>query len=375
MEQRLVRPFEIKGIIHRLAHAGVAEDRPAGVHREALHAGRQLMGDFPLHHQPLALGREIIGGRPFLGAVLLAEIIGAGLEGLDGDGGVAVVVEADAVVIMAALVDPQILAPVVRHPLVGDGAAGLEAGHLVGAAAGDRLQRRALEFPRVFRVGEIMHRQHRHLPDDQRQFHVYRVAEAEFHLVRSQRLGLLHIGVIGAVERGALGFQRVEGPDHIRRRDRLAVMEAGLGAQREGNPFAVGGHFDALGQQSGFGEGLVIAASQQRIEGEAEAGGGNAAQDEGVQAVEGADGGQDDLAALRGVRVRIVEMPEIRRIFGFAMQDDRVACRHLLRGGRQRQGGQRQRQNGQQQEKEAGERRSHGLVGLLSEGRAGLVSG
>ena len=110
-------------------------------------------------------------------------------------------------------------------------------------------------------------------------------------------------------------------------------MEAGLGAQREGNPFAVGRHFDALGQQPVFGEGLVIAAGQQRVEGEAEAGGGDAAQDEGVQAVEGADGGQDDLAALRGVRVRIVEMPEIRRIFGFAMKDDRVAGRHLLRGG------------------------------------------
>ena len=64
-----------------------------------------------------------------------------GLEGLERDRLVAEIFEAHLVEIIAADIDVEILAPIVLHPLVDDGAAGDELLDAVGAVAERRLQR------------------------------------------------------------------------------------------------------------------------------------------------------------------------------------------------------------------------------------------
>ena len=62
-----------------------------------LHAGRALVaGSSSLTHQAVAHGGDVVGGGPVLGGVLEAEVVLAGLEGLERDGVVAVVVVAHA---------------------------------------------------------------------------------------------------------------------------------------------------------------------------------------------------------------------------------------------------------------------------------------
>jgi len=57
------------------------------------------------------------------------------LEGFERDGAVAVIVVAEDIDIVPALVDRQILAPVIRDPAIGYRAAGIKRVDLVGAAA------------------------------------------------------------------------------------------------------------------------------------------------------------------------------------------------------------------------------------------------
>ena len=55
-----------------------------------------------------------------------------------------------------------------------------------------------------------------------------------------------------------LRFERLQRPDCILDRDRLAVMPARFGTEREGDPAAVFRPFDGFRQQAVFGERLIL---------------------------------------------------------------------------------------------------------------------
>ncbi len=270
-------------------------------------------------------------------------------------------VDADAAEIVAALVDGQILAPIIRDQLVGDRAAGIDGDHLIGPAAERRLHRGLLELVALV----IFPRQHGQLADDERQLAVVARREGELDLVRVERLRLHHALVVDAVARMALALQRVEGPHDVVRRERTAVVEARLGPQVEDHPSAIHRHLDLLREQTVFGEGLVLALHRQRIEEPADAGCRDALEDEAVEAVEGAERALMHLAALGRVGVGVVEMGEAGRVFRVAMHGDGGAdidVRLRRRGGPEETREKRERED-------KGGRDSHDGLGLLMHGR------
>ena len=161
--------------------------------------------------------------------------------------------------------------------------------------------------------------QDRHLAGDQRQLPVHLAVEGELDLAVADLLGLDDVGVVGAVERVALGLEGLEGPDHVLDRDRRAVLPARLGPQREDHPGAILRHLDALGDQAVFRERLVQVADRQGVEQQSEAGGIVALEDELVEIVEGADRRQGQRAAFGRVRVSVVEMGEVGAVFELAV--------------------------------------------------------
>ena len=95
----------------RLAHARVLELFAPRVEIPALRAGRRAVVQRLLLDAPVANGREIIADRPDARGIFLMEIDRAGLERLEGDLPLAVIFEAQAVEIVDADIDRQILAP------------------------------------------------------------------------------------------------------------------------------------------------------------------------------------------------------------------------------------------------------------------------
>ena len=173
-----------------------------------------------------------------------------------------------------------------------------------------------------------MLRQDGQLADDHRKLAVVARLEGEADAALPLRLHLVHRAVIAAVEGMALR-QDGEGEHHVLRGDRFSVVPPCAGAQVEGDGGAVLRHLNAFGEQAVFGEGLVRRPGHQRIIDQRRPRRGHPAQRERVQRVEGADGLKGHLAALRGVRVDVIEMPEVRPIFGLAIQRHAVP-RHAL---------------------------------------------
>ena len=338
VEQVLVGPLEVEGVGERLAHLGVGELGEPGVEDEALHAGGNAVADLLLDDQPLVEGRPFVGGRPHLGGILLAEVVLVRLQRLHRHGGIAVVVVADHVEVVLAAPDGQLGAPVVGDPAVGDRAAGVDAFDAVGAAAHGRLERRLLEV-----VGrEVGLREDRHLTHDQRQLAVEAHGEGEFHLALADLLGLQRVAIIGAVEGVAPGLEGIERKHHVVDGDRRAVVPARLGAQGEGDPRAVLGHFDLFGDQAVLRERLVLGPGHQRLEHLAQASRRLALEDERVEVVEAADRVQSHFAALGRVRVGVIEVGEVGAVFQIAVHRHAVAGVDILgraRGGRQNERG------------------------------------
>ena len=123
-EQLLVQLRKIEGIIEGEPHARVLELVAPDVEGEGLHDPD--IGDREFLEDDAAIfdRREIVGGGPVLGAVLGAPIDRVGLEGLDGDGGVAEIFEAQLVEIVAPDIDVELLAPIVLDAFVDDVVAG-----------------------------------------------------------------------------------------------------------------------------------------------------------------------------------------------------------------------------------------------------------
>ncbi len=159
-----------------------------------------------------------------------------------------------------------------------------------------------------------MLRQDRDLAGDQRQFAIAGLAEDEPDGAFAHLLGPDDAPVIEPVEGLALALQGVEREDHVIDGDRLAIVPARLGPQGEGDPGPVLGPFDSFGDQPVLGERLVLAGDGEALR--IDAGGGIAADDVGVERIEGAGDAEAHQPPLRGVRIDVVEMAEVGPYFG-----------------------------------------------------------
>src|SRR5262249_30216177 len=126
IEDVLVGPLEVEGIVERLAHARVGELGPAHVEEEPLRARGAIVGQGELLHAAVPDGGDVVGSRPVAGCELLAQVEGAGLEAFEAGCAVAVVLEAQLVEVETAAIDGQVLAPVVAAALVADERTDLE---------------------------------------------------------------------------------------------------------------------------------------------------------------------------------------------------------------------------------------------------------
>ena len=112
-------------------------------------------------------------------------------------------------------------------------------------------------------------------------------------------------------------------------------MPAGVLAQAVGHGGEVVGEFRPLGQQAVGGKGLVerfrhegiVDLADPALEIALQAG------DDEIEIVEPALGPEADEAALGGLRVRVIEMLEIGRIFRLAHQREGMGPPAFLRGG------------------------------------------
>ena len=136
----LVGPLEVEGEADRFADARVLELFAAGVEIPALRAGRRAVVQRLLLHPSLVEGGEIVAVGPDARGVLLVEVDRAGLERLEGDLPLAVILEAQAAEIVLADVDRQVLGPIVVAQFVFDAAPLLQRLDLVGARAERRVR-------------------------------------------------------------------------------------------------------------------------------------------------------------------------------------------------------------------------------------------
>ncbi|MCY1411487.1 hypothetical protein D9M71_268750 [compost metagenome] len=106
-------------------------------------------------------------------------------------------------------------------------------------------------------------------------------------------------------------------------------MEARFGAQVEAHPAVVRGFLDQPGDQAVLGERLVQALLGQGVVDDADIVRRHAFADEGVEAVEAAEPGLTECPALGRVRVDVVEVLEVGRVFRRLV----VQGHGVLRGG------------------------------------------
>ncbi len=167
-----------------------------------------------------------------------------------------------------------------------------------------------------------MLRHDRKLAEDRRQFAVALLIEGESHVTIAGLFGARHMAVIAGEKRiKFLGF--VEAEDDVLRRHRLAVSPFRLRPQTEsgaGNIVRIG---NALGEQSIGGGDLVVCRFQKSIEDQAGTQGNYARnriplEQYWIERVECAVARLLQLAALRRIRIDIIEMLEARLVFEVA---------------------------------------------------------
>ena len=247
-----------------------------------------------------------------------------GLERLDRHRTVAEIFKPQLVEVVATDVDVEIPSPIVLHALVDDGAAGDELLDAVGAVAERRLERgRANVAFAAGRVGPLppMFRQDVELAQDERHFAIARPVEDEGDLALS---GLLHLGDVAVIGRqsGAVLLERLHREDHVTDRDRFAVVVARGGAQAERGVAEIARMRHRFRDQPVFGRHFVERGREQRIRDHAGAGGDRPFEpgDDLVEIVERAHGHESHGACLRRLRVDVIEMLEVRRVFELAEQ-------------------------------------------------------
>jgi hypothetical protein len=332
VEQVRVDPLEIEAERDRLPHARIAEAGPALVERLAVEIGAQLARKFALHHASVLERGKIVGGGPGARGKLAAPRDFALLECLEGRIAVPVEIDADSIEVIEAAPDGQVARPIVLHALILDEAARGDAPHLVGSGAWKRLQPGAVEgLALLCGLGED-----REAHDAQDRALRLPAGKGQAHLVGGKRFRRHQFGE-GKLEIGmALLLQELIAEGHILRRQRRAVVEAGLRPQLEGEAVAVGGEGHAFGHQSVQAVRFVPGAHHQRIEAHLHARRRVAGAHIAVERVEGEDvlvvkpvaRLEVERAALGRLRAGIVEVLEIRPIFEIA-EGGEAMKRHL----------------------------------------------
>ena len=233
---------------------------------------------------------------------------------------VAVVVVDDGLEIVAADVEREPGAPIVRDALVSDGAARIDLCHAIGAAAERWLHRRLAEraVP-VVGLGDDGEPTH-----DQRQLAVVWIGEMEGNLAIAGGLDPLDAGKLVGEGGMALGGEDFEGERHVAGRDRGAVVPARLGPQEEADAAPVGRKRDALGDQPVGGVRLVCRAFEQALEGQARAGRARALQRERIERAVGIDRGEMEPAALGRIGGHVVEVRKVGAILQVAEERESV---------------------------------------------------
>jgi hypothetical protein len=153
----------------------------------------------------------------------------------------------------------QVLAPVIRDPLIDDGTAQHEFLQPVSAVAERRLQRSGRNV--AFFAGFVdafvpVLGQHTDLTDDLRQFAITRSIEGESYLTLAGLFDLRHMLIIGGKLRAVL-FECIEREDHVFGRHRHAVVKLRLRPQAIGDRGEIVGMADAFGEQAIFGRHLI----------------------------------------------------------------------------------------------------------------------
>ena len=271
-------------------------------------------------------GRHVIGFRPAPRDVLAPIVEFAGQESLELHGAVEEIKIADLIEIVRADVRRQIGAPMVGHPLEGQGRSRVHVGDAIGARAERRLQRGRGDVARIaVRVGSRppVSRHHQQLADDMRQFLVAGPVEGEADRARIERLGRRHMLIVEP-QGGIVVDLGIERPDHIVGRDRFAVMPARALAQAIFDPGVIVRIAQRLGQKAVHRRNLVHGRGHQRLVDQSQPGGGLAARQDGVERIERAGGRKAQRAALGRLGVHIVEMGETGGVFRFSDECGRV---------------------------------------------------
>src|SRR5690606_7802555 len=127
--------LEIESIIESFANAGILEFLAPQVGHEAQpDAGAGIvLREGLLDDAAFGNGGEIIGGGPAAGGIFGPPVELVTLEGLELHGQVEKILDAIFVKIVLADLGGLTLAPIILDPLVGDAAAGVEAGQFIGA--------------------------------------------------------------------------------------------------------------------------------------------------------------------------------------------------------------------------------------------------
>ena len=341
VEKRLVRPFEIEHEPERFAHALVLELFAPQVEHVAL-AGRLVSVRKGTLHGPAVLdGGKVVGGRPLPRDVLRAERVGARLEAFEGRQRIPEILDANAVEVVAAQVDREVLAPVVGIPPVDDPAVHLELVENVRPGAGGRLEAGLVEN----RSGgfEPSLGKDRKAADEGgvvagRLFCV----EFEAYPVRPFDLGVLDgLGQLTPERKQAFPQEQVVAEIDVVRRERRAVRETSLGAKVERDPAPVLRVFHGLAKQAVGGADLVGRALENAFEEHGRKPAGTSLPAVGIHRIERSPCPDRDFAALGGVGVHVVQMGEIGVVFeiaerGYAVRGDEVLRACLRRQSRER---------------------------------------
>ena len=233
---------------------------------------------------------------------------------------------------MTSLVHRDITAPVLFSALVGNRAARLEIGNFVGAAAQWGLERSCAEVA----IFPVVRGQDAQLAHYKRHFTVSSVLKLELHPAFVYGKDGIDIGVEGAEERNTLSGEGFEAEDDVGGADRHAVVPASLGVQFEDDPGAVRGHLHPSSELAVFGEWLILGFGAEAVVEQERASGGDTLEDKRIEVVVGAYSGEADLAGFRGVGVDVVEVGEVGRIFGIAVEGQGVGMVDRGVGGSQR---------------------------------------
>ena len=311
-----VGPLEIPQHGDRLAHAAVLEHRLVEVEGETLGGERHGFGQYGLLQPALAQGGAFVAHGEAGGRVFAVVVVGAGQQQLAGYLDVGEELDFERVEVIEPAADRQVLRPPILDPFEGHAAPRLDMADTVGAAAQRRLV--TVAAGEVAGLPPVLGK-NPHARQIQRQAAVVIGLEVEADLQRAFHADLSDVAVELPIAQAGLGHQGLEGEPDIFGADRLAIVEARLGVDEEAHPAVVRVALHLLGDQSIDAVGFVQRAIGQRL---VDPGidlrhpGGLVHVGQQVGEAVGFLGRAAQRTALGRVRIDVVEMFEIGRVFG-----------------------------------------------------------